>query len=281
MNIISEYFKQFDILEQLIMEARNLTARSRSISLLGPLVDKFLQSEEPTRIIEMCVAEFDRDPHVDPPFLGPEHIVLCNDLSGLFIGFGYTKASSNMSLYSSTSEVLLGAASPNGFTYQTSLIPDDWKENIFSNLTKLNEPCRKYCRYGESVFVSTSMVFDYCSNNDLVLKIAAPTTCELMWEFDRVLGTPIRVFASTIEATTISYLIKFLTKYGNEHSSNAIQHLVSHPFHYVRWEVAKALGEIDMPKLIETLNYLVNDKHPKISQAARETLAQIGASNGH
>lgn len=281
MNIISRFFNDFKILSSLTNKARQQVSRGQSIAILAPLVKEFLASEEPKNIMSMCIAEFERNPNIDPPFLGPEHIVFCNDIGGLFIGLGHSKSGDNtIPLYSSPSEVLLGAASTNGFSYQKSLVVANWKKNVFSASSTLGHPKYEHCAHGDCIFISTSTIFDYESTGDLVLKIAGPTTTELMWEFDRVSRNPLRVFASTIDATTTTYILRFLSQYGNRDSEDAVEKLVNHPFYYIRWEAIKALGEMNSNRLAKNLKYLLSDEHPDIRKASLSTLAELGEDNG-
>lgn len=123
-------------------------------------------------------------------------------------------------------------------------------------------------------------VYDYCTSGELALKIFAPPRMGLMWEFDRETLYARRVFASTIEATTNSYVLKFLAKYGNIASVSAVERLKQHPFHYVRWDVAKALGEMDEDALMKLLYEFKEDVHPHVQQAAIATLNNIEANYG-
>ena len=281
MNIFSDFFKDFPILTQLIFDSRTIVGNGHSLSMLESPVREFARSRELISIVNACLNGFEGAPGAQFPFMGQDHLIFCSDVDGVTISIGETHATSDKSaFYSSPNEVLLCAITSGGFEYQKTSISDNWNCDIFSKDVYLASPKFFQCDYGSTILVSTQDVFDYCSAGGLVLKIAAPTRIGLMWDFDRDLLTASRVFASTLEATTDSYLLRFLAEYGNSESVSAICKLKSHPFHYLRWEVAKALGQLSEDELRKTLHEFKCDVHPHVRDAAILTLEKIGEENG-
>jgi hypothetical protein len=277
MDIFSDYILEFPLLKTLVENTRTTVASGMSLLNVDCDLKAFLASEEPKLLIRKCVSDFDDNVWLDPAFLQQDHIILCNDFGGPVIALGQTKMSEdNASLYSSPGEVLLGAVSAGGFPYQFHDVAGDWNHEIFSPNVSLIDSQACHCSVGDTVLVPISRIFDYRSTGDVVIKIAAPSSTGLMWEFNRTTGFAERVHASTIEATTLSYIINFLSIYGNENSINAIKHLVKHPFYYIRWSAVQAVGKIDAEILTDILLELKNDSHPHISAASKKMLSQLG-----
>lgn len=281
MDIFSDFFLDFPFASKLIFEARSAISNNLSLSTVNSATKAFIKSNELIQIVNRCLRGFEAEPGAQFPFMGQNHIILCSDFDGVSISVGRTQYGGvGSSLYTSPSEVLLCAASSEGFPYQKNKIPENWNCEIFSNDIYISDPEFLHCNHAETVLVSTKDIFDYRSTGELVLKIAAPTRIGLMWEFDRDKKSAKRVFASTIEATTKSYIMKFLSEYGNSDSVAAISKMKDHPFHYLRWDVAKALGQLDESALIQVLGEYENDIHPHIRRATAATLAAIGDHHG-
>jgi hypothetical protein len=277
MNIFSDYVVEFPLISAIIRSARDAVAANKSLSVVDEELKRFLCSDEPVLIMNKCVAELAANPDADPPFMTDGHIMLCNDFGGLAVAIGRTEAATSQSpLYSSTSEALLGCLSSEGFSYRFHDIPADWNPEVFSLETRLGAPQQRHCAWGETVLAPPTSVFDYASSGSLVLKIVAPSKVGLMWEFSRADLTAMRVHAATLQSTTVSFILRFLSKYGNQDSVGAISHLVTHPFHHVRWDVAKALGQCDVEALSIVLDKLKDDPHPHVRAASQKTLAQMG-----
>lgn len=276
MDIFSDYTLEFPLLKTLVENTRTAVASRVSLKNVDCDLKSFLTSEEPKLLIRKCVSDFDKNAWLDPTFLQQDHIILCNDFNGPLIALGQTKMSEADVLYSSPGEVLLGAVSSGGFPYQFHYIAGDWNREIFSPNVSLINSQDYHCSVGDTVLVPVSRIFDYRSTGDVVIKIAAPSSTGLMWEFNRTTGFAERVHASTIEATTLTYIINFLSIYGNENSINAIKHLVKHPFHYIRWSAVQAVGKINADFLTDVLLELKNDSHPHINAASKKMLSQLG-----
>lgn len=229
-----------------------------------------------------CITVFTEHPKADRAFLEDGHIMLCNDFGGPVIAIGRTESATSTSpLYSSTSEALLGALTGEGFSYRLHDTPADWNPDVFSPEVTIGAPQTHHCKKFETVLTTTSKVYDYASSGELIVKIIGPCRLGLMWEFDRITGKALRVHAGTRESTTLSFILKFLSKYGNAGSIDAISHLADHPFHHVRWDVAKALGKIDIDALSKVLVKLKDDPHPHVKAASQKMLAQLGEVHGN
>ena len=277
MNIFTDYVDEFPLIRSVIQKARDSVATNTSLSTVEEDVKRFLCSDEPVLIMNKCVTELAEKPGAEPPFMADGHIMLCNDFGGLAIAIGRTEAATPASpLYSSTSESLIGCLSQEGFSYRLHDIPDDWDPDVFSPEVQIQAPQTLLCGWGETMVAPTNRIFDYASSGSLILKIVAPPKVGLMWEFSRIDLNAIRVHAATLQSTTVSFILRFLSQHGNEGSINAISHLVDHPFHHVRWDVAKALGKCDIDALGIVLNKLKDDPHPHVRAASQKTLAQLG-----
>lgn len=282
MDIFSDFVSELPLISNVIEVSRKCVADGKSLANAKENLTRFLQSSEPVAIMNKCVLKLAEHPDADPPFMREGHIMLCNDFGGLIIALGKTEAAKPTSpLYSSTAEALIGAISDEGFSYRLHDTPDEWNPDVFSPDIEIGPPDTLRCGKGEAVVASTSMVYDYASNDAIVLKVVAPSRIGLMWEFDRETRKALRVHASTLESTTLSFILKFLSKYGNSDSVRAIDHLLAHPFHHVRWDVAKALGQLDIDALSNALTKLKDDPHPHIKAASQKMLAQLGEDNGN
>jgi hypothetical protein len=277
MNNFSDYVNEFPICSHLISKARKLVQAKQSLLYLDSDLKKLLKSHELTELITKCIYDISAEPCIDPIFLQQEQILLCNDFSGLVVAIGQTKAGEeNDPLYSSPGEALIGAISPDGFHYQLQEIDENWNHELFSPDVKLGDLRKHQCSTGETVLVPISKIFDYLSSGNVIIKIAAPAEVGLTWEFNRRTGNAERVHASTVEATTLSYIIKFLSIHGNESSAHAIKNLINHRFHYIRWDAVKAIGKVDPENLYRILKEMTTDPHPHVSNASIKMLSQLG-----
>lgn len=249
----------------------------RSLSHLELDLKELLKTNELKYILRKCIYDISVAPGGDPMFLQENQITLCNDFGGLVVAIGETKAGgANDPLYSSPGEALLGAISLGGFQYQFQEIGENWNHEVFSPDVVLKYLRTHHCSMGDTVLVPISKVFDYLTSGNVIIKIAAPAEVGLTWEFNRRTGSAERVHASTVEATTLSYIIRFLSDHGNESSISAIRKLINHRFHYIRWDAVKAIGKIDPENLCEVLREMKTDPHPHISNASIKMLSQLG-----
>jgi hypothetical protein len=277
MNNFSDYIRDFPIFSSLINKGRKLVETKASLLNLDTDLKELLKSNELTKLIKKCVSDIATNHCIDPLFLQQEQIILCNDFNGLVVAIGETKlGETNDPLYSSPGEALLGAISSEGFAYQFQEISGNWNHDIFSSDIILKEPQQYYCSKGNTVLVPISRIFDYRSSKNVIIKISGPAMVGLTWEFNRHTGQAERVHSSTIEATTLSYIIKFLSIYGNEDSIKAVSKLLSHQFHYIRWDVVKAIGEMSPENLHKILKIMTKDPHPHIRSASQKMLYQLG-----
>lgn len=282
MNLITDFVIELPLISSVISNARATVAADESLLSVEPSLQAFLRSDEPVKILNKCIAVFADDPKADRAFLEDGHILLCNDFGGPTIAIGKTQAPTSTSpLYSSTSEALLGVVIGDGFTYRLHDTPTDWNPDVFSSEVVLGEAKTHHCKRYDTALTTTSKVYDYASSGEIILKIVSPAKIGLMWEFDRITGKALRVHAGTRESTTLSFIMKFLSKYGNAQSIGAISHLVAHPFHHVRWDVAKALGQLDIDALSKVLIKLKDDNHPHVRAASQKMLVQLGETHGN
>jgi len=277
MNNFSDYVKEFPIFSNLINKARELVQTKKSLSYADSDLRDLLNSSELTNLIKKCVSEIFDSSSSEPIFLHQDQILLCNDFGGLVVAIGQTKAGeASDPLYSSPGESLIGAISSGGFQYQFQEIGENWNREVFSPDVTLGDLRTYDCSPGRTVLVPTSKIFDYLSSGNVIIKIAAPVEVGLTWEFNRRTGIAERVHASTVEATTLSYIIKFLSVHGNEDSLHAIKNLIRHRFHYIRWDVVKAVGKVDPENLYKILKEMTVDPHPDVSNASIKMLSQLG-----
>jgi hypothetical protein len=277
MNNFSDYVNEFPIFSHLISKARKLIKTKESLSYVDSDLKKLLKSGELTNLIKKCVYDICTAPCMDPLFLQQDQILLCNDFGGLVVAIGQTKAGEATDrLYSSPGEALIGAISPGGFQYQFQDIGENWNHELFSPDLTLGDLRTYHCSTGDTLLVPISKIFDYRSNGAVIIKIAAPAEVGLTWEFNRRTGLAEDVHASTMEATTLSYIIKFLSTHGNESSIHAIKNLVNHRFHYIRWDAVKAIGKVDPENLHKILKEMTADPHPHVSNASIKMLSQLG-----
>jgi hypothetical protein len=282
MKNISDYVNEFPIIKSIIEKSRFAVKHGQSLATVVDEVDAFLKSDEPASILAKCVKGIVDSPAADFPFMQQDHIVLCNDFGGLLVALGRARAGSERSpLFSTTSEAILGALSPQGFSYRLHDVSEDWDHEIFSDHIRVGTAQALHCAFGKSILLSPSKVYDYASDDDVVLKVVAPPSSGQMWEFDRTTCRPLRVYASTIEATTLSYIVRFLSEYGNEQSAEAIKKLTKHPFHYVRWDAVKAIGLLAPETLDDVLKELEHDTHPHIRTASTKMRVQLGEHYGN
>ncbi len=261
----------------LLNDARQIINRHGSLGDLKDCVREVLFSGELQAILTTAVQQILNDPAANPSLMQQENIVLCSDFDGLLLALGKTSFRDSSPIYTSSSDALIGAASPSGFSYQRYTIGQGYDNVVFDPNVKIVASEPDFCSFGDAVLFSQGAASEYRDNGSLVLKVINQRSSEsMMWEFDRVTYRACRAYAADAGGTTLRYLVRFLSEFGNEASVGAIKRLLSHRYHYVRWDAVKALGMLDADELHRVLQMTRDDPHPHIRKASEKMLEQLG-----
>lgn len=267
---------EYRAVSALIDDARQIIDNRGSIESLKDRVRDVLLSDVLRAIVTRAVQEIMDDPGANPALMEQENIVLCNDFNGLLIALGKTGFRSDSPIYTLSSDALIGAASANGFCYQRYALSENYDNAFFDLSVEVLAGEYGSCQFGNSVFFPQKSASEYRDNGSLVLKVINQRSSEcMMWEFDRHTRGARRAYAANAAGTTLRYLLRFLSEFGNAASVDAVQRLLSHPYHYVRWDAVKAIGMLNASELDNVLRITVDDPHPHLRKASEKMLEQL------
>ncbi|MDC0668492.1 HEAT repeat domain-containing protein [Nannocystis radixulma] len=113
-----------------------------------------------------------------------------------------------------------------------------------------------------------------------LLVFASAPVDRLRWTYERATLRPHRPTPTSLTINHIEYAIGTLLHLGHPESAAAIEGLVEHPAHHIRWTAIRAIVELDQARGVELLAAALNDPHPHVRSAARRGLDGLGEAEG-
>ncbi len=116
----------------------------------------------------------------------------------------------------------------------------------------------------------------------LVACLSSTVTLTTRWEYDITTCQRIRVMAADHSVSRLQLLASVLAEMRDPQGVAALEGLMEHPAHYVRWAALQAVMCLDREYGISLLKKATNDSHEHVRSAAVRSLAKldITASGG-
>ncbi|MFT3765114.1 MAG: HEAT repeat domain-containing protein [Minicystis sp.] len=263
-------------LSALIEDARQVVDGRGCLGSVKDRVRDVITSGELQSVVTRALQQIASDPAANPALMQQENLVLCNDFNGLLLAVGTTRFIPDSPIYTSSSDALIGAASASGFCYRRYSLSESYDNSVFDPNVAILAGEHGSCPFGDAVLFPQKAASEYRDNGSLVLKVIDQRSADCaMWEFDRHTRRARRAYAADAGGTTLRYLLRFLSEFGNATSVDAARRLLSHPHHYIRWDAVKAIGMLDAGELGGVLHTMLDDPHPHIRSASQKMLQQI------
>lgn len=133
---------------------------------------------------------------------------------------------------------------------------------------------------GDSFYLDSSQHMISLRSDDPVIFVSL--SCNFIDEhackFDVNSGKLLSYFNTSPVTSVVELMAKFLGTYGGTESIDCLESLLSHRSDMVRWQAAKAMGQIDYDAGIRAFRQLATAASPAMRKAATETLKQtLGA----
>jgi HEAT repeat protein len=109
----------------------------------------------------------------------------------------------------------------------------------------------------------------------LFVCFASTNKLPIRWEYDSATLAPVRAIASDNSASRLEFLAWMMAEMNNRSSLQALDSLLAHPAHFVRWAALQAIFRLDRDKGMVSLSAALEDPHEHIRDAARRSLAKM------
>ena len=101
----------------------------------------------------------------------------------------------------------------------------------------------------------------------------------IRWEYDSDTLLPTRAIATDIVGSRIQYAANTLVELECEEAIPSLKSLCDHPDHFVRWSSISNLIQLDYEAGIAMINRALDDKHPHVRNAARQSLNMLESNS--
>jgi hypothetical protein len=268
--------ERYPRLSTLIREATELASSDARIGELAGTVVDFVRSGEVVPVLNDALRHFVKDPGVNLGMMQQDNVVLLNQYRGVLIAIGVSQFDPSGPIFTAPSDTLLAPLTSIGLSYTEYELNAEFDPAVYDPSVAVVSSRKGFCERGDTVLFEAGRLREYACTGAGILKLFDQRPGPgLMWEFDRQSGSAVAAYAADAESTTLRYLLRFLTEYGDDSSVDAINGLLAHAYHFVRWEAAKAVVNLRPDALPETLRLLENDKHPHVRNAVKKMLETL------
>lgn len=268
-------FEKYPALLELVDQAKVVKRDGFRVASLSAQASRFALSGEATGVLTDAIRIFLTAPMANPSLMQQDNVVLHNEPAGVLIAIGRSTFSDSSPVYSAPSDTLLAPLTKHDLEYSRYELTGEFNPEIFSRDVFVQLESTQACKLGDVVLFESGKINEYASSGTCVLKVYdRRSSVGLMWEFDRSSGQATGAYASDVESTTLRYLLKFLATYPDHADPHSIALLLSHPYHFVRWEALKTLAVVSPSSARSALPSLVSDPHPHIQAAAAKVMSQ-------
>ncbi|MBO9880511.1 HEAT repeat domain-containing protein [Xanthomonas sp. D-109] len=131
---------------------------------------------------------------------------------------------------------------------------------------------------GNTLLCGTDTIHDIqISHPILVAKLIGPIRESLQWMVDRPSLKVVQAISSSPVHSELEIMARALGAMRNG-GTNALEKLVAHDIHFVRWAAIQAMGRISPARAMELLEKATTDEHPHIRQSAANFLSRTVGS---
>lgn len=134
-------------------------------------------------------------------------------------------------------------------------------------------------KFSESIFLGKQRdiaKFSPNKGNDsfFFLMLISKEEAPFVWEYTND-GIPQRLISGNKQSSRLEHTCDLLGKIGCLDSIPVLEKFIEHDNFNVRWEAVKSIMSISTDRGVTVLKNLVNDKHPHIRKAAKNSLERI------
>lgn len=176
--------------------------------------------------------------------------------------------------------IVLGTAP---FSYSLYKMPADMDRNVFRADLEPRFHASRTVLPGQMLQLQAGIdIIDWRVEEPVMLLrlIAAPSE-RVQWVYQKHPVRPWFIASVDPGVTQLSALSAYFADARYVPALGALEELLRHPSHQVRWESAGALWKIDRDTGLAALRQLLDDPHPHVHRAAARTYARLGASLTH
>jgi hypothetical protein len=112
----------------------------------------------------------------------------------------------------------------------------------------------------------------------LLACLSANATLTTRWEYDATTGARIRAVAADHSVSRLQLLASVLAEMRDPKAVTALEGLMEHPAHYVRWAALQAVFCLDRRHGVSLLHKATNDAHQHVRSAAVRSLTKLNIS---
>jgi HEAT repeat protein len=159
--------------------------------------------------------------------------------------------------------------------------PRPWPNDVFDRSRGLVFKGEKTLNFAESIyFAACEDIFLIQSESDedtppLLAIFVSPEKFPVRWEYDSVTLDPVRATAVDNSASRLEFVVSLLSTMGDRSSLPALERLLVHPAHFVRWATLQAIFRLDRVRGIAGLRNALSDPHEHVRNAAARSLTKI------
>lgn len=106
------------------------------------------------------------------------------------------------------------------------------------------------------------------------LRIAFPLEGRYEWSFSRDTLAAVSYTSLSLAASGMADMLDLLSSMRSPQTGSVVAELRRHPEHFVRWKAIQTMGRIDRSRGLAMVREALDDPHPGIRRAAKETLAR-------
>jgi hypothetical protein len=179
-------------------------------------------------------------------------------------------------LRDSAEDAVIGIAGGAAMTFRINELPNLPDHDVFDRSVRLSPGRVRTLHPLEVLEIRAGRdVVDVVEHEGYTVLVSAhgPPRYTTVWTFDSETLVPKAARAATLQISRIEFALGLLAHFGSPTSAVAIEPLLSHEAHNVRWCAANALDRIAPQRTADVLRRLCDDEHPHVRAAAKRALA--------
>jgi len=161
--------------------------------------------------------------------------------------------------------------------------PQPEPHDVFDRSRTLRSAGTLRCGPGDSIVVRAGrdvLIADEVHGPSLVVDLKSHESRTTIWSYDRTTLEPLRFNVARRMHGRVEYAARMLGHIGNASSETALETLLEHPAHFVRWNAVRALTRLNAERGVASLRRLLDDPHPDVRTTAERALSKLAVTAG-
>lgn len=174
-----------------------------------------------------------------------------------------------------TRHTLVGNAGTATFVVRRFRQPHPEPNDVFDPTKKLETLGDTALEPGEAIALRAAVdAYDIVAQDAAAIALiaASPYMVDLEWHYERATLRPKRLEPVRNSWLRLRELLRFGEALGAPDLIGALEALIPHPSHFIRWSAARLAMGLSPERGTEVMRALVDDPHPQLQAAARKTL---------